>query len=144
MTTNAARAETLVRALRAAIERDLSLVDELCSDDVTVWTPAFAARSADELRAELARGDDAFSDLDLTVSPMDVGGDYACVEWSVTMTHSGDLELAGGSVVEPTGLRVTVYGMTVAEFRDERICSLRQYWDELSVLEQLGLWGDAA
>jgi hypothetical protein len=26
-----------------------------------------------------------------------------------------------------------------AEFRGDRICSLRQYWDELTVFDQLGL-----
>jgi ketosteroid isomerase-like protein len=141
MTTNAARADILARALRAAVERDLTLVDEVCTEDVTVWAPALSAGSADELRAQLERRDEAFSDIDLDVAPMDVGGDYACVEWSVSMTHTGDLELAEGSVVAPTGLRITLYGVTVAEFRDDRICSLRQYWDELSVLEQLGVRG---
>jgi ketosteroid isomerase-like protein len=71
-----------------------------------------------------------------------VGGGYACAEWSVTMTHSGPLTLAGGEVVEPTGARITVNGVTVAEFRGDRICSLRQYWDELGVFEQIGLMAD--
>jgi ketosteroid isomerase-like protein len=44
-------------------------------------------------------------------------------------------------VIEPTGTRVTVHGVTVAEFHDERICSFRQYWDEFAVLEQIGLPG---
>jgi len=34
---------------------------------------------------------------------------------------------------------VTLHGITVAEFRSDRICSLRQYWDELDVFDQLGL-----
>ena len=34
--------------------------------------------------------------------------------------------------------------MTVAEFRGNRICSLRQYFDRLSVLEQLGLLSEEA
>jgi ketosteroid isomerase-like protein len=58
------------------------------------------------------------------------------------MTHSGPLTLAGGEVVEPTGARITVNGATVAEFRGDRICSLRQYWDELGVFEQIGLMVD--
>ena len=37
---------------------------------------------------------------------------------------------------------MTVYGVTVAEFRGDRIRSLRQHWDELTVYEQLGLVGD--
>jgi ketosteroid isomerase-like protein len=66
-----------------------------------------------------------------------VGGDYAAAEWTVAMTHDGPLTVADGNVVEPTGNRITLHGVTVAEFRDGRICSLRQYWDELSVFEQL-------
>jgi hypothetical protein len=58
------------------------------------------------------------------------------------MTHSGALEIKDAAVVEPTGLRITVNGATIAEFRGDRICSLRQYWDELSVFEQLGLFAD--
>jgi ketosteroid isomerase-like protein len=41
--------------------------------------------------------------------------------------------------VDPTGVQITLHGITVAEFRGDRICSLRQYWDELSVFDQLGL-----
>jgi hypothetical protein len=48
------------------------------------------------------------------------------------------LVLAGDTPIEPTGLRVTVHGVTVAEFRGEQICSLRQYWDEFEMLVQLG------
>jgi ketosteroid isomerase-like protein len=141
MTTNAARAHTLVRALRASVDGDERALDEVYTDDVHAWTPALAASSREELRAAFEHRDDAFSDVELEVTPLDVGADFACAEWSVTMTHSGKLTLAGGTV-EPTGLRITLNGVTVAEFRDDRICSLRQYWDELSALEQLGVVGD--
>jgi ketosteroid isomerase-like protein len=139
MTSNAARAATLARALRAAIEGDSSVVPELCTDDVTVWGPAMSAASSSELAAEFERRDDAFSGVELEVAPLDVNGDFACAEWWVTMTHSGDLVLADGMTIEPTGVRIRLNGATVAEFRGERICSLRQYWDELAVLEQLGV-----
>ena len=139
MTANAARAETLVRALRASIEGDRTAMGDVFTDDVKAWTPALSAASRDELIAEFERRDDAFSDIDVDVLPLDVGGDFACAEWSVTLTHSGALTLADGKFIEPTGLRVTIHGATVAEFRGDRICSLRQYWDELAVLEQMGL-----
>ena len=35
-----------------------------------------------------------------------------------------------------------LHGITVAEFRGNRICSIRQHWDELSVFDQLGLLRD--
>jgi ketosteroid isomerase-like protein len=139
MTSNASRASTLVRALQAGLDGDGSVIRDLCTEDVKAWTPALSASSLAELAAELERRDLAFSDIELAVAPLDVSGDYACAEWSVTMTHTGPLVLAGGEVVEPTGIRITLNGATVAEFRGDRICSLRQYWDELAVFEQIGL-----
>ena len=139
MTTNAARAAILARSLRASIEGDSGAVKELYTDDVKAWAPALSASSAAELAAEFERRDDAFSDIQLDVTPLDVGGDFACVEWSVTMTHSGPLTLPDDVVVEPTGLAITINGATVAEFDGDRICSFRQYWDEFAVLEQLGV-----
>ena len=142
MTSNASRATALVRALQAGLDGDGSVIRDVCTEDVKAWTPALSASSLAELAAELERRDLAFSDIELEVAPLDVSGDYACAEWSVTMTHTGPLVLAGGEVVEPTGTRITLNGATVAEFRGDRICSLRQYWDELAVFEQIGLMPD--
>jgi ketosteroid isomerase-like protein len=139
VSSNASRAATLVRALQAGIEGDREVLDELYTDDVRAWTPALSAATRQELLDRLALVDDAFSETELEVAPLDVGGDFACVEWRVTMTHSGTIELADGIKLDATGLRVAVNGVTVAEFRDDQICSLRQYWDEFSVLEQLGV-----
>jgi len=142
VTTNADRAAVLADALRAGLSGDRERITELATPDVAVWTPSIAASSLDDLLDQLGRGDGAFSDMELDITPLDVGGDRACVEWRVTMVHTGALSMLGGAVLEPTGLGVTVYGVTVAEFRGDRICSLRQYWDELTVYEQLGLMGD--
>ena len=86
MTSNEARATTLVRALHAGIERDRLALEEVYTDDVRAWTPALSTGSLAELIDELDHRDDAFSDIALEVTPLDVGGDYACVEWSVAMT----------------------------------------------------------
>ena len=91
--------------------------------------------------AELDHRDEAFADIELDFAPLDVGGDYACVEWTLQMTHTGTLVLGDGQPIEPSGTRVTPHGVTIAEFLGDRICSLRQYWDEFTVLEQLGVLG---
>ena len=143
MTSNAERMDTLVRALRASVQRDYRTLAELYSDDVTAWTPARSTSSASELLDESKRPDAAFTDVELEVMPLDVGGDYACAEWRVTMTHAGDLQLRDRAILPPTGLRITINGVTIAEFDGSRICALRQYWDELAVYEQLGLVGDS-
>jgi ketosteroid isomerase-like protein len=142
MTANDARAATLARALEAGIRNDRAALEQLYTDDVVAWTPAFFAGSAKELLAALDERDDAFSDIDVDIRPLDVGGEFGCAEWEVSMTHTGPLVVAAGAVVEPTGVRITVHGATVAEFRGDQICSLRQYWDELTVFEQLGLLHD--
>jgi ketosteroid isomerase-like protein len=138
MTTNAERAGVLERALRARVEGDRDASEQLYTDDVKAWAPSLSTSSRTELQAEFDRRDDAFSDLELDVTPLDVGGDFACAEWTVTMTHSGPLAMADGTV-EATGRRVRVHGVTIAEFDAGRICSLRQYWDEFAFAEQLGL-----
>jgi hypothetical protein len=139
VTSSGSRTATLVRALYAGVERDRGTIIDVYTDDVRAWTPALSTASLSELIAEFERRDDAFSDMELEVAPLDVGGDYACVEWTVSMSHTGPLAVAGEMLVEQTGVRVTLHGVTVAEFRGDRICALRQYWDELTVFDQLGL-----
>jgi hypothetical protein len=138
---NDERSAILVRALQATVQGDGEMLATLYADDVKAWTPALSAGSAAEVLAELDRRDGAFSAIELEVTPLDVAGDFACAEWRVSMTHSGDLGLRDG-VVPATGLRITINGVTVAEFAGDCICALRQYWDELAVYEQLGLIGD--
>jgi ketosteroid isomerase-like protein len=142
MTPDAARAATLVRALHASIEHDRGAAGDLYTEDVRAWTPGISTASLPELMDVFERRDDAFSEIELEVSPLEAGGECACVERSVSMTHTGQIEVADGKVVDPTGVRLTLHGITVAEFRGDRICSLRQYWDELSVFDQLGLLRD--
>ena len=139
MTSNEDRATTLARALRAGIDRDRKTLEALLTADVRAWSPALSTASLDELLDELDRRDDAFSDVELDVAPLDVGGDHACVEWTVAMTHSGTVELADEMSIEASGLRILLHGVTVAEFVGEQICSVRQYWDAHTVLEQLGV-----
>jgi hypothetical protein len=73
MTSNAARAATLVRALSASIDGDSTVIGELYTDDVTAWAPALSAASATELAAEFERRDTTFSEIELDVAPLDVG-----------------------------------------------------------------------
>jgi ketosteroid isomerase-like protein len=139
MASNAERAATLVRALEASIIGDSTVIADLYTDDVRGWAPALTVSSAAELAVEFEDRDGAFSDIELDVSPFDVADDRACVEWVVSLTHSGPLELDDDNVLDPTGLRVSLHGVTVAEFDGTKISSFRQYWDEVELLEQLAL-----
>jgi hypothetical protein len=137
ITSNKGRASSLVAALHAGIDGDLELLASRCTDAVRVWSPSLSMVSKDELLAELSSRGGVFTDVVLDAVPLDVGGDYACVEWTVSMTHSGALVSSDDQTIEATGARVVVRGVTVAEFAGDLICSVRQYWDETSLLEQL-------
>jgi ketosteroid isomerase-like protein len=136
--TNAGRAAALVRGIEASIVGDSTIVSDLYTEDVRVSTPALILESAVELAVEIEDRESAFTDIDIEITALDVGGDRACAEWIVRFTHSGPLEL-NDDAIEPTGSRVTMHGVTVADFEGGRISAFRQYWDEASLLEQLGL-----
>jgi ketosteroid isomerase-like protein len=139
MTTRAERTATLVRALEASVVGDSSVIADLYVDDVKGRAPAMSVSSAAELAVEFEDRDGAFSEIELEVSPLDVSGARACVEWVVTLTHSGPLAIDDETVIEPTGTRVSLHGVTVAEFAGNKIASFRQYWDEVELLAQLAL-----
>lgn len=139
MGSSADRAAVLVQAIEASVTGDSRVVRELYADDVQGWSPVMTVSSAAELAVELEDRQEAFSDIDLDVTPLDVGADQACVEWTATATHSGPLVIDEDLVIEPTGGRFTLHGVTVADFEGDRIRAFRQYWDEVSLLEQLEL-----
>ena len=139
MGSSADRAAALVQAIEATVTGDSRVVCELYADDVQGWSPTMTVTSAAELAVELEDRQDAFSDIELDVTPLDVGDDQACVEWIATATHSGPLVVDEDVVIEPSGGRFTLRGVTVADFEGDRIRAFRQYWDEVSLLEQLQL-----
>ena len=139
MGSSADRAAVLVQAIEATVAGDSRVVRDLYADDVQGWSPVMTVSSAAELAVELEDRQEAFSEIDLEVTPLDVGEDQACVEWIATATHSGPLIVDEEVVIEPTGGRFTLRGVTVADFEGDRIRAFRQYWDEVALLEQLQL-----
>src|SRR5512132_4421139 len=105
MGSSADRAAVLVQAIEATVAGDSRVVRDLYANDVQGWSPAMTVSSAAELAVELEDREEAFSDIDLDVSPLDVGDDQACVEWVVIATHSGPLVLDEDVAIEPTGRR---------------------------------------
>jgi ketosteroid isomerase-like protein len=137
--SNAERAAVLVRGIEASIAGDSAVIAELYTEDVRGWSPALSISSAAELAVEFEDRGDAFTDLELDASPLDVSGECACIEWIATGTHSGPLVVDDDVVIEATGVRFRLHGVTVAEFEGDRIRSFRQYWDEAELITQLGL-----
>jgi ketosteroid isomerase-like protein len=142
MSTSADRAAVLVRAIEAGVTGDSGLIDELFTRDVEVWTPALCVSSAAALAVEFEDQETAFSDVELDVTPLEVGGNQACAEWVAAATFTSPLAVDDDGVIEPTGERFSIRGVTIAEFDGLRICTFRQYWDEAGLLQHLVRFAD--
>jgi ketosteroid isomerase-like protein len=139
MTDTAARADVLRDAMLAAVTGDLGLVERAYTEDVTGWSPVMEVTSRDDLAADLAGRAAAFSDVDLVLDPVDAVGDKLIAKWRVAATHTGLLALDEELALEPTGRRLELRGVLIAEFEGDRIRRFRQYWNEVELLDGLGL-----
>ncbi|MGZ4755917.1 MAG: nuclear transport factor 2 family protein [Acidimicrobiia bacterium] len=133
-----ARAETLRRALEAGIRGETATLPDLYTADVKGWSPTTSIETIAELASELAGRAGVFSEVEV-VADLEVVDDTGYAEWVVTARHTGPLVVDDEMVIGATGRSVTMRGVTVAEFCDDRICSFRQYWDEPAMLEALGV-----
>jgi ketosteroid isomerase-like protein len=136
-----ALSECLVRAIEATVYGDSSSVNDLFTADVVAWSPTVSVTSRVELAVELEDREDAFSEIEVRTSPVISGRHRASAEWVVTATHSGPLAIGDGPALDPTGRRITLRGVTVADFDGARICAVRHYWDEVELLAELGVVG---
>lgn len=139
MSEAADRAAIVRNALEAAVTGDEALVERIYTDDVAGWSPTATATSRDDLVADLRDRKGAFSDVDLALDAVDEVGDKVIAEWRIAATHTGAIELNDEVRLEPTGRRVELRGVLIAEFDGDRIKRFRQYWDEVALLDGLGL-----
>ena len=131
------QASALRRLLQAAVTGDGDSMADLVTADVTGWSPNLFVSSRDDLLAELALREDAFSGIEIVVQALDQIGDKAIAEWHIGADHTGPLVIDDDLVIEPTGRRLHLSGATVAEFEGERIGAFRSYFDDLALVEQV-------
>ena len=136
------RALIVRSALEAAVTGDEARLEQVYTDDVTGWSPTATATSREDLLADLRGRRGVFSDVDLALDAVDEVGDKVIAEWRLAATHTGPLEL-DELRLDPTGRRVELRGVLIAEFEGERIKRFRQYWDEVALLDGLGLLPEA-
>ena len=137
-TTTSVRTDRLRQAVTLMATADVSVLEEIFGKDITIWSPGRLLMSRDELIDELRKRDQAFSNFQVEIMSLDLAGNRGYAEWVATADHTADL-VDGDLVIEASGTPITVYGMTVASFDGDRIVALRQYWDELSLLTDLGV-----
>ena len=130
-------ASVLRRALTSALTGDVDTLDELVTDDVAAWSPNMVTRSRRELAGALWSRDEVLTEIEVTIDALDVVGNKAIAEWRAAARFSVPFLLQEDLLIEPTGARVQLAGVTVAEFRGNKIRSLRSYFDDSALLEQM-------
>ena len=131
------RKDVLLQALEAEVGGESVDLGTLFTDDVVGWSP-YATVSGLAALAELAvLREEAFSNVVIMFRGLDEVGNKAIAEWLIEADHSGPLVLDEDAVLEATGRRIQLPGVTVADFRDGKIRSYRTYFDDISLIEQI-------
>lgn len=131
------RKDVLLKALEAEVGGASVDPGTLFTDDVVGWSPLTTVSGLTALADLAALHDVAFSNAIIMFRGLDEVGNKAFAEWVVEADHTGPLVLAEDAVLEATGRRVQMAGVTVADFREDKIRSFRTYFDDVSVIEQL-------
>lgn len=131
------RKDVLMKALEVEVGSASVDPGTLFTDDVVGWSPYAAVSGLAEVAELAALRETAFSNVTIMCRGLDEVGNRAFAEWLVEADHTGPLVLDEGAVLEATGRHVQLPGVTVADFRDQKIRSFRTYFDDVSLIEQL-------
>jgi steroid delta-isomerase-like uncharacterized protein len=120
--------------------RDPNAMRSIYARDATITNPD----SPDPMSVEqMIDGFDAalssFPDAQVALGTVVVDGDNMAFEMTWTGTHRGPLAMPDGSELPPTGRTVSFGVSVMLEIREGLIHRERQYYDNLGVLDQLGV-----
>ena len=135
--------EILDRYVELYVERDLDGIMDLYAEDCVQAMPDGMFEGRRSIRERLARELDAFSDLEWGVVSFVDQDDAFCDEWYFVGNQTGPLLLPDGTVLPATGKRVELHGMEFVRVRDGKIVVDNLYYDNLTVVAQLGLMPQA-
>jgi ketosteroid isomerase-like protein len=131
------RKDVLLKALEAEVGGASVDPGTLFTDDVVGWSPIATVSGLADLVDLAADRETTFSNVVIMFRGLDEVGNKAVAEWLVEADHTGPMVLGEDVVLEATGRRVRLAGVTVADFRGEKIRSFRTYFDEVSLIEQM-------
>ncbi len=132
------RKDVLLKALEAEVGGAESIdLAKLFTDDVVGWSPYASISGLPALAALSALREIAFSNVVIMFRGLDEVGNRAYAEWLIEADHTGPLVLSEDAELGPTGRRIRLPGVTVADFQGGKIKSYRTYFDDVSMIEQI-------
>ena len=117
-------------------------MDELVStytEDAVEVFPGIEYKGREAIGERLREQQDAFPDRHIRPLRWVEEGDTVVVEYEFTATHTGPFRLPDGTVLAPTGQRVSVPCVSIFERRDDKCARHAGYFDMASMMMQLGI-----
>jgi steroid delta-isomerase-like uncharacterized protein len=120
--------------------RDLETLRELYRSDATVTNPdSPTPMSVDEMISGFNASLSSFPDARVALGSVVSDGDTVAFEMTWTGTHEGPLMMPDGFDLPATGRTVSFSVAVMLETSEGLIVRERQYYDNLAILDQLGV-----
>jgi steroid delta-isomerase-like uncharacterized protein len=123
------------RAWEIVSSANLDLLEEVYAPDLVWHEPDQDVRGIEEGKRYVSDALVAFPDAQVSVEDMIAEGDKVVSRYTIRGTHQGETEEFG----PPTGKQVELEGITRHRIEDGKIVEEWERYDNLSILQQLGL-----
>ena len=115
-------------------QRNLALIDEVATENVIVHTPSIDLKGREGWKQYATMFLTAFPDINLAIDDMIAEDDKVVARWTLQATHKGPLRN-----IPPTGKKITLTGIAIYRFSDNKIDEGWALNDALGLMQQLGM-----
>ena len=115
--------------------RNLDILEEVYDTDLVWHEPDQDIQGMEQARQFVSMFLSAFPDLQASVEDVIAEGDKVVTRWTIRGTHQGEIEEFG----PPTGRQVEIKGITIHRVEDGKIVEEWERYDNLGLMQQLGL-----
>ena len=134
MSTEENKAQAL-RSWEIVNQRNPHLIEEIYPPDFVWHEPEGDIIGYEQAKQFVSTFFTAFPDISITVEDAIAEGDQVATRYTISGTHQGETEEFGS----PTGKQMELRGINIHRFEDGKIVEEWEVYDNLSVLQQLGL-----
>jgi predicted ester cyclase len=126
---------------KAVEKRDWNAFSKYHTDSVVSYSPFTAqpAKGIEAHRKSVESFMNAFPDFRMEGGLTFGDGDWLCMTFTFTGTHTGPMTAPDGKTIPPTNKPVRMEIATVGRFEDGKLAEEHTYFDRLSMLAQLGI-----
>jgi steroid delta-isomerase-like uncharacterized protein len=123
------------RSWELANQGNLDALEEVYAAEAVIHEPDRDLQSLQEAKQYVGIYFNAFPDLRFTVEDEMAEGDKVVTRWTGRGTHQGEIEEFGPA----TGRQIEIEGITIHRIEGGKIVEEWERYDNLSILQQLGL-----